>query len=332
MDIFNRNKIPILMYHSVLAANKEAGEASCLTLAGMTVGVERFCAQMTYIARHHNTISFQELVDWRLGAGLLPPNPCVISFDDGLMDAYENAVPILRELRLKATFFIIGQSLTSSRPSWLHRAYDILDSQPVAESISALREEVPGFPTGEGFDKARLRARAKENLMRLEPGARRGALDRLESRSNVRGRGNRTRFVEPRHVAALANEGFEVGSHSMRHEYLAWLSDEELDEDVRESKRVLADNVGCEPRAFCYPYGGRDSCDERVKSALRKYGFTSASTAMAGLNDTDTDLLALRRIPVTEMPGAAFALLLSGVSIRMSRLAAVLGRRGQGRR
>ena len=52
----------------------------------------------------------------------IPENPVVITFDDGYIDNYENAFPILKENNIKATFFII----TTFVDNGYYMSYDML--------------------------------------------------------------------------------------------------------------------------------------------------------------------------------------------------------------
>ncbi len=65
-----------------------------------------FDAQMAYLAsiRAH-AISLQHLADAMLYGLPLPPHPFVITFDDGRLSPWTNAVPVLRRYGFTATFF-----------------------------------------------------------------------------------------------------------------------------------------------------------------------------------------------------------------------------------
>ncbi len=92
-----KNKSITLIYHSIGGAdNREVG-------AGLyCVSVEKFREQMKYLAR---TVPFGD-------------SPC-ITFDDGMLNNYTVAYPILKELGLKAYFFIIVSKVgTSGYMSW----------------------------------------------------------------------------------------------------------------------------------------------------------------------------------------------------------------------
>jgi peptidoglycan/xylan/chitin deacetylase (PgdA/CDA1 family) len=73
---------------------------------------------MAYIARHHPLVSLEDVA--RGAHGALEPRgsrPLVaVTFDDGYLDNYVNAVPILLQERVPATFFVSTGHIGSERP------------------------------------------------------------------------------------------------------------------------------------------------------------------------------------------------------------------------
>lgn len=80
------------------------------------------------------------------------------------------------------------------------------------------------------------------------------------------------RFMSWEDALALSKRGFELASHGVTHAFLTRLSDDELEREVRESKRALEAKAG---RAlfFCYPSG---DFDERVRAAVARAGYVGA--------------------------------------------------------
>ncbi len=91
-------KILVLNYHKV-----DHQEIS------LSVTPEDFDRQLRYIRDSgYHAISMDDMYNAIAGTGELPPNPVLITFDDGYKDNYTNAYPILKRHGFKATIFVIS--------------------------------------------------------------------------------------------------------------------------------------------------------------------------------------------------------------------------------
>jgi len=90
-------KVLVLNYHMV--------NSMFISLA---IEPDDFDWQMKYLVDHgYHSISTDELYDFLAGKGTLPDRPVLITFDDGYVDNYTTAYPILKKYNLKATIFIV---------------------------------------------------------------------------------------------------------------------------------------------------------------------------------------------------------------------------------
>ena len=92
----------------------------------------------------------------------------------------------------------------------------------------------------------------------------------------------------------VSSRGMEVGSHGMSHVKLASLGPEQLEEEVKGSRRLLSEVLGKEVEGFSFPYGSFDSAG---LEAVRRAGYTYACAAPP---QVDWDQYALPRIPVSD--------------------------------
>jgi peptidoglycan/xylan/chitin deacetylase (PgdA/CDA1 family) len=103
-NTLRRVRVPILMYHYVSDLPKDADDIR----RDLTVIPQHFREQMDYLkAQEYSTISLYQLYDALTKGAPLPPRPIVLTFDDGYVDAYINAFPILQQYGFTGTFFII---------------------------------------------------------------------------------------------------------------------------------------------------------------------------------------------------------------------------------
>ena len=94
--------VPVLMYHSVSANPSWLPGARDLS-----VSVGAFKRQLEILARKgFEVLSTAALTDLRQNAGALPRRPVVLHFDDGYLDNWVAAYPMLDEFGFQATFFV----------------------------------------------------------------------------------------------------------------------------------------------------------------------------------------------------------------------------------
>ena len=94
----NNNGVPVLMYHMVSDWSPKRP---------LAVPVKEFERQMWYLHKRGYTVLPLEILLDRISNGKpLPPNTVALTFDDGYMDNYRNAFPILKKYHYPATIFM----------------------------------------------------------------------------------------------------------------------------------------------------------------------------------------------------------------------------------
>ena len=88
----------------------------------------------------------------------------------------------------------------------------------------------------------------------------------------------------------LAESGIEVGSHTVSHAHLVALPDDELERELRESRRRIEDELGAPCRYLAYPFG---EVDGRVRAAAMAAGYRAAFAMRA---DRRQDTFAFPRL------------------------------------
>lgn len=96
-------------------------------------------------------------------------------------------------------------------------------------------------------------------------------------------------------LRALADSGFEIGSHTVNHLRLPPLDDAALAAELRDSRVALEDMTGHPVRSFAYPYGAWNArCAESVKAA----GYDGACTTRTGWALRDSDPFSVSRLTI----------------------------------
>jgi len=98
--------VPILLYHSITDERTADSRYS--------VSIENFYQQMQELNHWgYSTISVEQLVEHITKGHTLPPRPIVISFDDGYLDVYNNAFPIMKKYGFTGTVYVVANRLNA---------------------------------------------------------------------------------------------------------------------------------------------------------------------------------------------------------------------------
>jgi peptidoglycan/xylan/chitin deacetylase (PgdA/CDA1 family) len=228
----------------------------------------------------------------------LPPNPLLLTFDDGYLDNHDTALPILARAGVPATFFIPTSYPEAGKLFWWDRVALLVnrcrrDTLDLRYPLHAL------IPTG-----GEARGSAIAVLHRIVKRTPNLDLDRfwveLEHAAGVtigateeRNLAART-IMSFRHVRAMRDAGMSIESHSHAHRVLATLTRDEAVRDLARSREILHEVLGEAPCAVAYPVG--HSVSGTHHDVARHAGFDLGFTNATGLCSTGADPMNLPRV------------------------------------
>lgn len=259
----------VLCYHNVVA-DTEAGSRDNL---GLHMPLTTFVRQMRWFARNYDVISLAKLVAGvsnrtslrRLGA---------VTFDDGYGGVFEHAWPVLRDLGIPATVFIVAAAPGRDESFWW-------DEPSVRRAYSPSQLD-SWLTVQRGDGAAIMRTLPHAVAPNSVPSCRKAAPWPM--------------------ITAAANEGLQLGAHSMTHRSLPALEEGELPQEVSESRDIIKQRTGVIPEFFAYPYG---HWNDRVRTAVRAAGYRGAFTLAHGGRALDPWSLPRLNIPAS-IPDTAF--------------------------
>jgi peptidoglycan/xylan/chitin deacetylase (PgdA/CDA1 family) len=278
----NRGRTPlvVLAYHRVIDLPADL-ESYSYDAGLISATPEEFRWQMRYLAREFDPITIDMLDDYLRGHGK-------VTFDDGYLDNYVNAFPILREASVPATFFLSTGYIGTSKVFWFQRAYFIaMTCRPGSIVLPGSPHPLPASGSAQARHKA-----AKALLKHLksiphseiEP-----LLDRLYLQCDGAAPGNgldETAIMNWDHVREMAAQGMSFGSHTVDHCLLTRLNAEERLEQLEASRRKIEAEIGRRITSIAYPVGRRYAYDNDVMEAVALAGYRIALSYESGTNWT----------------------------------------------
>lgn len=105
-------RVPVLLYHMITRPGRHCDPS-------MAVSQTRFDRQLAYLDRAgYVCISLSRLVAYVRDGQPVPPRSFAITFDDGFLDTYRLARPVLRRHRMTATVFLVSD-LIGGLSEWM---------------------------------------------------------------------------------------------------------------------------------------------------------------------------------------------------------------------
>jgi len=301
--------LTVLNYHRV-----NVPEAAADVDAGVIdVTPDGFARQLRFLERHFTPIALGDLLA-RLDGGELPPNPVLVTFDDGYRDNLDIAVPVLRRHGIRATFFIATSYVAERRLFWWDRIEWIAKH-------SRRRRFTLEYPQVRDVDLDV--AGGHEHLRQIVKDRRHLDLDRFLTGLAEASGAPWTPAVEAElvgrlvmswdDVRALRAAGMDVGSHTRTHRVLQTLPSEVLAGELAGSKADLEAQLGEPVQAIAYPVGGPVRDEPAILRALEAAGYRLGFSYGTGLQPLATlDPLDVHRVAVDPvLSHAHFRLLLS---------------------
>lgn len=278
-------ELKVLAYHRVVADFDETTYAFDKEL--ISARSKDFDWQMAYLAKRFKPVSCQEVADAIDSGRPLPKRAVMVTFDDGFLDNYEVAFPILRKHGIPAVFFITTGYMDGQRVFWFDwLVHVLLTTKERTIRIDALGHTIELKPSPE--------TRRAEAAILLRLLKKTSECTRLEVLEQLRVLSGVT--LSPAHLAdsavmtweqvrVMSSAGMEFGSHTVTHPILSMMSDREmLRQELSASKATIELETGLPVIALSYPVGGRGAINEEVLEETVGAGYRIAFTYQSGQN------------------------------------------------
>lgn len=299
-----RGKVAILMYHRVLTSEEVASQA---VQPGMYVLDTIFAQQMDFLKRSFTVLSFRELLAlWRDEMWDEHARYCVITFDDGWLDNYRHAYPVLKRLGLPATIFLPTDYVGSDQWFWPDQIAYLLRTAHVDALGVKQVERIKGLL----FELLGVSGESLMEVVLHEEGAADQLIDRCKTlrKDQIQTLVNTLAVdlgvslpvgrvvVNWDEVREMSQGGISFGSHSCSHRIMTTITSSEVSQELVQSGQILERaGINYIP-VFCYPNGNSNA---EIQAQAKAHGYEAAVSVQAGVEAAQPgNRFALRRVGI----------------------------------
>jgi peptidoglycan/xylan/chitin deacetylase (PgdA/CDA1 family) len=274
-------------------------------------------AQLCLLGDAGTFVSAAHVRDAACGRRALPDRAVLVTFDDGLREQFENALPVLDRLGVPALFFVNTAPIANRTVSAVHRIHLLRAYVSPRRFAEMLQEhaERRGVSLAAGSDDGKATAQYRYDTpdvarikfllnFQLEPRERDALVaDCFAERfsSDERAQSKRL-YMDLDQIRTLALRGM-LGTHGHEHLPLGMLDPDTLRGCVRDSVNTLRSWTGERPFALSYPYGSLPACSWSAGEIAAKEGIEIAFTMERAGNFGFDRPMHLARFDCNDVPG-----------------------------
>jgi len=266
---------------------------------------ETFENQIKWIKKNFRIIDEATLIFMIENNQKFNTRTAMITFDDGYLDNYELAYPILKALDVPATFFIpCNQIERSCSPWWDNislmikmtkkesitlqdRTFQIQNSENKKNTINEILEIFKVMPDEKTWSLLLELHKSCCLSMSFE------GISKMSS----------AQFMNWEQIREISSNNITIGSHTMNHRVLSNLSTTQQTEEIVNSKRFLEDKLDIVISSIAYPVGQETSFDEETKVITKQAGYKLAYSFIDGYsNKVILDNFQIPRVELNESP------------------------------
>lgn len=284
------DKLTVITFHRVL---KET-QSREYPLPGLVVTEQEFDWILSELSTYFRCGSLDESIAYIKNKSVSHLPPLAITFDDGQLDNFENALPILSKHNIKATFYIPTDFIGKKDFLW----HDIvgfslkkLNQSP--NEFSAIKEILNQYlDANSDYSDIKntvnlCKTLSSDKLMSLADALSKITQPLIPSWAGM---------MDWEQINQLNDEGHEIGSHTRTHPVLTEISNpDELSDQIKGSKSIIEKHINRDVHSFCYPNGDQD---DAIQAIVRNSGYFNAVTTEIGNNVLATDLMDIKRIDI----------------------------------
>lgn len=274
---FVGNKLVVCNYHRIYDATKSS-QFDDGVYAHSIIEFER---HLKWLMKNTKLLSEDELINIVSNGKLVSRICSLITFDDGYIDNYTLAYPILRRLGIPAIYFIPSGQIISRQLGWWDLiAYLIRNTKKTSifynNEIVNLQNDDESIHLFQKIMKTKPYEETSDLLQKLSEACD-FPLPNIETQSKELMTWNQIREV--------SQNGIDIGSHTHSHRVLSTISSDEQSYELRSSKLIIEKEIGKKVRTIAYPVGGYKHFSPETMRIAAECGYEAAFSFNTGINN-----------------------------------------------
>jgi len=271
---------------------------------GMRVTPETLRIHIQVLKKYFDIVDLNDWVHRNKTNQALPNKAVAITFDDGWVDNYEFAFPILKSENVPATIFLVSSMIGFRKQFWPERVASIIEALKNNNGVEVLPEYVHWFEA-HGVDVKSLESLGEKKQEKLitdlkkfpdeEICERLKVFETLEAKIQQGALSQMLNYEQLKEMKASSLISF--GAHTRHHYRLDKVtSSSTLEDEIVNCKQDLESSLGMTVNGFCYPNGDFD--DKSISLVRATYEY--ACTTRKGWNTQVLDRCLMNRILLHE--------------------------------
>jgi peptidoglycan/xylan/chitin deacetylase (PgdA/CDA1 family) len=271
---WGRERLTVLAYHRIIDYQRP-DFADYLPVVSATPAM--FEQQMAFVRDHFHVISLDDLHRALTAGAPLPDNPLLITFDDGYLDNYTNAYPILKRFGFPAVIFLATSRMDDPTPLWWDAVARYFHHTPRTEAKLPLVGEV-----ALGDDRRALLDRLLGELKTLPEADKQAAVEQVRAALAVTDPDDAPLFMSWDQVREVVSNGVDCQAHTVTHPIMTRISVDEQHRQLERSRAHIMEQTGKDVAAFAYPNGTHADYAPETMRLLQDTSYKTAFTLTAG--------------------------------------------------
>ena len=289
------NKLTIVMYHYT----RDLIHSRYPEIKGLDVGL--FRQQIAFFKEKFSIVTMEKVLECVEGHYELPDNALLLTFDDGYIDNYTFAFPILEENHLQGSFFIPGKTFAEHKLLDVNKIHYILAAVKIEEIYHDLLQRMDhyrgcefDYPSNQELIAEYAKANrydtgetifVKRMLQTALPEHLRNQISSELFKKYINVSEEQLAYelyMSDEQIRLMKRHGMFIGIHGYDHYWLGNLPVEQMHADITKALEVMDEFIDRKRWVMNYPYG---NYSEDVLQYVRREGAILGLTTQVAIAD-----------------------------------------------